>query len=146
MKVILLKDVPGLGKKYDLKEVKGGYARNFLIPHKLAKLATPQALKELELLKDKIEKEREERVKKLKELVRKLEEIQLDFNLKVGERGEIFGSITKFDIKKALQEKGIEEDFEVQLGHSLKSLGVHLVEIKFEEGIKAKIKVIINKQ
>src|SRR3989344_2856412 len=91
MKVILLQDVEKLGKKYDLKEVKDGYARNFLLPGKLARPATKEALKWLENQKELIEKEAEEEVKKsqislekpIKELGEFPVKINLDHNLEI---------------------------------------------------------------
>lgn len=142
MKVILLKDIPGLGKKFDVKEVKDGYARNFLLPRKLIQIAGEQVLKELTVKKEKLEQEKQKRINRLKETVQKLEGLKLEFELKIGEHGEIFGSITKSEIKKSLEEKGFGE-IGVKLDKPIKTLGEHTVEVDLGEEIKAMISVSV---
>ena len=74
MQIILLQDIRGLGSKYDLKETKDGYARNFLFPNKLAEPATPGNLKKLEELKKRLNQEEEETKRRLEEIARKINE------------------------------------------------------------------------
>jgi large subunit ribosomal protein L9 len=140
MKVIILEDIKGFAKKYDVKEVKSGYARNFLFPGNLAKTATESVLKELEKQKAEWNKKEEGIKEKLKEIVQKLESENIVFELKAGEKGEVFGSVTKDDILKKISIK----DAEVKLAKPIKSLGEHEVEIDLSKGIKAKIKVLVN--
>jgi large subunit ribosomal protein L9 len=140
MKVIIIEDIRGFGKKYDVKEVKSGYARNFLFPRNLAKAATEIGLKELEKQKAEWGKKEEGIKEKLKEAARKLESEKIVFELKAGEKNEVFGSVTKDDILKKISIK----DAEVKLAKPIKSLGEHEVEVDLSKGIKAKIKVLVN--
>src|SRR3989344_3457757 len=120
MKVILLQDIKNLGRRYEIKNVSDGYARNFLIPQKLVEPATPENLKRTETKQATLKKE-------LEELRTKLEEIKqagaIVFKVKTGERGEVFSSVTDLEIK----EKLIEEYPELK-GASLKIGSIHLRE------------------
>lgn len=137
-KVILAEDVKNLGKKYDLKEVAMGYARNFLIPNKLAVLATMTSIKNREAGLAKEQKI----VEKLKATGEKIAKEKLEFCLKSGGRGEIFGSVTAGEIKKALADKGYQE-LEVILDRPLKSAGDHSVIINLGRGLKTQLTVTI---
>mgnify|MGYP001066690640 CR=1 FL=1 len=145
MKVILLQDIPKLGKKFEVKEVSDGYARNFLLPKKLAQIATQKALTQLKEKKALLEKKREEKIKNLEEIAKKLKEIKLDFALKEGDKKEIFGSVSKLEIIKSLKNKGFTEaeNWEIKLERPLKTKGEHKVEINLGEGIKTEIKIEI---
>ncbi|MBM3257243.1 MAG: 50S ribosomal protein L9 [Candidatus Liptonbacteria bacterium] len=136
MKVIFLKDVPGRGRKNDVKEVSDGYARNFLLPNNLAKLATSGALKNLEGLKLEREKEDQELLKHIAELKRILKERTLEFKVKADEAGSVFGSVNKDQVLSALREQKLlgKERAEVELEHPLKTLGEHRVKIRFPRG------------
>lgn len=145
MRVILLEDITNIGKKYDIKNVADGYVRNYLLPRKLVKPATTAALKELGVLKIGLEKEDIELRKHLEELARRLGERHLDFELKVDDKGNIFGSVNKDTILKSLRGAGLvtKERVEIKLDHPLKKLGEHLIPIDLKKGIKSEIKVII---
>ena len=138
MKVLLLQDVRGIGKKYDIKEVSDGYARNFLIAKKIAVTITEktkQIHKEFEERKEKLLKQRNKNINQL-------ENATLKFNVKTGEKGEVFDPVTKEDIKKAIKQM-VEFDGEVVLPQSLKTLGEHLVEINFGRGFRGQVKVVL---
>ncbi len=166
MKVILLQDIKGLGKKFDTKEVKNGYARNFLIPRKLAKIATKEALKELEIKKAVWEKEEQKIKAKLEEIAENLAKQELIFKVKTGKKGEVFGSVNKDDIKtqmatninpegpRPFRKKGgaygagtnfyeYLKDIEINLERPIKTLGEHQVEIDLSRGVKVMLKIII---
>ncbi len=138
MKVILLQNIKGLGNRYDVKNVKDGYARNFLFPKGFAKIATNKEVKELETQKAVQQKEKQEAKNQLELLAKKLAEQEFRFTIKTGEKGEVFGSISKEDIKKAVSTsislpvgdlpKGYN-DIEVNLEKPIKKLGEHQVEI-----------------
>lgn len=144
MKIILLQDIKGFGKKYDIKEAKDGYARNFLIPQKLAKIATNQAVKELGVQKAEWERKEKEIKAELEKTAKELEGREFKFEVKTGKKGEVFGSVGSEDIKKSLIEKGIKA--EILLERPLKTLGEHQVEIDLGGGIKTKIKIISHSQ
>lgn len=143
MKVILLEDVKKLGKKNQVIEVSEAYARNCLINKKLAKVADNKALSEL---KNKIASEnynREQEREKAIERKKILEEKSLEFKLKAGVNGKIFGSVTEKDIASK-----IENEFKIKIDKkkidftkSIKSLGVYTAKIKLFEDIVAEVKV-----
>src|SRR5699024_8406429 len=105
MKVILLKDVKGLGKKGDLVNAKDGYARNYLLPKEIAIEATEGNLKTLKEKKKIEKKKREEEYNKALELKKKLDETSVVIKGKAGEGGKLFGSITSKDISAALKKQ-----------------------------------------
>lgn len=148
MKIILLQDVRGVGIKHDVKDVADGYARNFLFPNKLAEPATPAALKKLEGLKAEMDKDEKELIKKLQEAARKINETALEFQLKTGEDGSVFGSITKEQILKAVRDAGFvtKERVDVELDQPIKKLGEHKVAVDLKKGIKAELKIIVRQE
>lgn len=139
MKVLLLQDVKGIGRKYDLKDVKDGYARNFLLPKKLAVVADAKSLK----IKQEAENRARATIQHYQEAARRLENETLIFKVKTGAKGEVFGSVNKDDIQRALKEKGLEVG-EIVLPHPLKKIGDHTVEVVIGGGIGAKVKVVLN--
>ena len=144
MKVILLKDIQDLGKKYDVKEVKNGYARNFLIPQGLAKIATKQALKWLETRKETIEKEIEEDLKKEQKVASTLDGLELNIAVKVGEEGQLFESINSQKIADKLKEMGFEiKKSKIILEEPIKTLGEFPVKISLEHNLEVEVRVII---
>jgi len=138
MKVILLQTIKGLGNKFDIKNVKDGYGRNFLLPRGLAKIASEDVIKKLETQKAAWEKGEQEIKTKLEALAKELSSQEFKFTLKTGKKGEVFGSVTKDDIKSKLS----MPDIEIELERPIKTLGEHQVEIDLGKGIKAKVKVI----
>ncbi len=148
MKVILLADVRGTGKKYEIKDVSDGYARNFLLPKNLAKVATPKALAELaETQKEAVLNDEEIR-KNLTELARKLNESYIEFPMRTDDTGAVFGSVNKEMILKAMREhKWLgKERVEIVLAHPLKTIGEHMVPVDLKKGITANLKVILSAQ
>jgi large subunit ribosomal protein L9 len=142
MKVILIDEIRGLGSRGDVVTVKDGYARNFLLPKQLAREATPGNLKTIEqerkkwaLLADKekiVAQKAADSVKGMKIVVRK----------RVGDHGNLFGSVTTNDIADALTAKGIEIDKRrIELAHPIKSIGTHDVEVRLHRDVAAHIQV-----
>jgi len=148
MKVILLEDVKKIGRKFEVKNVSDGYAKNFLFPNGLADIATPDALKELEKKKSETDKESRELMKRLEELARTLKERHLEFFVKTGAHGEVFGSVTKEMLLKGLRDTGLirTERVEIKMERPLKELGEHKVEVHLKKGITAELKVILLEQ
>ncbi len=144
MRVIILQDVENLGKKGDVKEVADGYARNFLLPNKLVKLATNAALEELEKIQDLEAKKAEEALKHMQEIVSQIDGQEIEILVKIKETGEIYGSVTPFKISQALKKKGFDiKKTQVILKEPIKKTGEHPVTINFDHGLEAEIKAII---
>lgn len=144
MKIILLDDVQHFGKRGDIKNAAGGYARNFLFPKGLAKPATEQALKELAAQKAKKESELSEEYQKYKSAADKLKSLALAFLVKMGERWRTFGSVTAAKIRDALRKHGITVEKEwIQLEESIKTTGERTVKIRFPHEIAGEVKIIV---
>ncbi|MFH1582144.1 MAG: 50S ribosomal protein L9 [bacterium] len=147
MKVILLKDVDKIGKKFELKEIKEGYAKNFLFPQGLAKQATKEALIWLEMQKEIAEKKAEEGLKEIQETASFVDDRELIFNVKVGDQDQLFESIGVQKIAEKLKEEGFEvKKSQIELIEPIKELGEFPVKIKFEHNLEAEVKVIVNKK
>ena len=143
MKVILLEDVKSLGKKGQIVNVNDGYARNFILPKKLGLEANNKNLNDLKLQKKKEEKIAQENLDAAKALASKIKEGQVELAIKVGEGGRVFGSISSKEIAVAADKQlGIEIDKKkIQLKETIKSLGVHNVNIKLHPKVTAELKV-----
>jgi large subunit ribosomal protein L9 len=147
MKVILLQDVEDLGKKYEIKEVKDGYARNFLLPQSLVKPATKEALKWLAEQKEIIEKAAEEDLKKAQALASELDGLELNMTVKVGEEGQLFESINSQKIAEKLKETGFNvKKSQVILKDPIKEIGDFPVKISLDHNLEAEIKVLITEE
>jgi len=144
MKVILLQDVEGLGKKYEVKEVKNGHARNLLLPQKLARAATKEALKWLAGQKEVIEKEVEEDLKKEQALASSLDGLELSIAVKVGDEGQLFESINSQKVIEKLKEMGFEiKKSQIKLENPIKELGEFPISISLSHNLEAEIKMIV---
>jgi len=137
MDIILLQDVPNLGSKDDSVVVKDGYARNYLIPQRLALLATPSAKKVLA----ENQKQRAHKEAKLKDeavvLAEKLKTIVITVGAKTSTTGKIFGSVNNIQVAEALREKGFEVDRKQILikEDSIKEIGKHTARVKFHRDV-----------
>ena len=142
--MILLEDIQDLGKKYEIKEVKNGYARNFLIPRGLVKTATKQALKWLGTQKEIIEKEIKEDLKKAQEMASTLDGLELIIVVKVGQEGQLFESINSQKIASKLKEMGFEiKKSKIILEKPIKTLGEFPVKVNLEHNLEVEISVIV---
>lgn len=142
MKVLLLKDIRGLGRKNDIKEVSDGYAANYLLPRKLATAATRTIAEKINLERAETEKRDAELTEKLKKDAAAVKNLLLEFNLKTGENSSVFGSVAAPQIETALSERGFS-GVKVVLNKPLKTLGEQTVELDFGKGIRGKIAVRI---
>ena len=147
MKVILKEDVQNLGQQGDVVEVKSGYARNYLMPQKLAILFTKQQKKSIEEAQ-RVEERKLEREKDQLELVLKqVEDLSLSLKMQSEEDSKLFGSVTKLDIVKLLEENGITIDKKyVDLSSPIKTLGEHKVNIVFTREMSASFTLTVEKE
>ena len=143
MKVLLIKDVKGLGKAGEIKNAKDGYARNYLIPKGFAKLATPEVIKEWEKEQKKKEEELKAEIEKLNKIKKEIENITLIIKHKLGANGQLYGAITNKEVAEKLKEKDIEIDKKHIEMKQIKSVGEYNVDIKLGHGIHAKLKMIV---
>ncbi len=148
MRVILIKDVPNLGKAGDIKEVADGYARNFLFSNNLAEVATGAAIKKLELQKTLLAQKAEENLKKYQELADSLEIASITIKAKANEDGKLFGSITPEIILNSLEAQKInigKDDVSVKAEH-IKEIGEYKITINLPHGLESRINVIVEKE
>jgi len=147
MKVILKKDIPNIGRMGEIKQVKDGYARNFLLPRGLVEFATEGVLKAWKNSEAKRLKRVEQENAVLQDAAKRLSAITLSFSRPVSEDGVMFGSVAKSDIIKNLQaaDVRVHKDM-VKLPASIKTIGNFEVEIAFKTGISAKVKLVVSAQ
>lgn len=142
MKVIFLKDLRGQGKKGEIKEVKDGYAMNFLIKNGYAVQATETSLKRLEEENKKREQIELQELVKAKNLKEQLEKIKLTFPVKTGDNMKVFGSVSPKQIANELKKYGFDIDKKkIILQNPLATLGSHIVAIELHKQVKAEIEV-----
>jgi large subunit ribosomal protein L9 len=142
MKIILLENVPSLGKAGDLVKVSAGYGRNYLIPQKKAILATEKSLKVVEHKKREVQQRMEKTKKDSEKMGQRIEALSCTFAKAVGESGKLFGSVTSMDIENFLKENGIEVDRKkIILEEPIKNLGMFTVPIKLNSEVTAHLKV-----
>lgn len=142
MKVILRQEYSQLGKIGDVIEVKDGYARNFLIPRKIAFPATPSNLRRFEEEKARMEIRKSRELLKAKKIAEQLEKTSITLSMKVGEDEKIFGSVTTQMIADALKEKGFSIDKRIiELPEPVKALGIYTVHVNLAGGIVGKLKM-----
>ena len=148
MKVILVKDVKGLGEKESLVNVSDGYARNYLIPKGLACLSNPKNLNVMKAKNKAMEAKKEKEIEEAKSLADKLNQSSITIKAKAGENGKLFGSITSKDISekiKSMHNLDIDKR-KIVLDEPLKSMGEFNIEIKIYPEISAELKVYIENE
>ena len=147
MKVILLKEVKGKGGEGDVVEVARGFANNYLLPNKMAVLATKGNLKQLEQRRANIAKREEKRIADAEATKAQLEAATIKVAAKVGEEGQLFGSVTPAVIAEALAAAGIEVDSKrIDLKNPIKVAGEHDVMISLYREIKATVKIFVGEE
>ncbi len=142
MKVILTDEIRGLGTRGDVITVKDGYARNFLFPKKLAREATPGNLKSIEQERKKWAQLADQERAVAQKAADSVKGTKVSINKRVGENGQLFGSVTANEIADALEAKGINVDKRrIELAHPIKSIGLHDVEVKLHREVSVHIQV-----
>ena len=145
MKVVLLADVKGKGKKGELCNVSDGYARNFLFPKKLAVEADNAALNELKNREEAIAHHQQEELDQAKEIAAKLDGKTVSITAKAGAGGKLFGSVTSKEIAAEIKNSlGIEVDRKKMNVADIKNFGEYTAEIKLHQGVSAKITVKVS--
>ncbi len=147
MKVIFLKNIPG-AKKNQIKEVAKGYALNYLLPKKLAIIATADKITNLKKIDNSIQKENKNLDQKIKKMIEIISKLKITITAKVNQEGHLFGGIGSEDISKILKEKHnlkINKD-SIDLTHHLKTIGEHKVAVKIAENKVTFLKIIIKKE
>jgi large subunit ribosomal protein L9 len=143
MKVILLQDVEGLGKAGDLKDVANGYARNYLLPRRLAAAATPELLANQQQRIAAEQRKREKQQESNQQQAERLGQVSLTFKARVGRQGRLYGSITSQDIAAGLREsEGITIDRRViELPEPIRTLGTFKVPVRLAQKLEPEITV-----
>ena len=147
MKVILLQDIRGQGKKGEMINVSDGYARNFLFPRKLAQEATADNVNTMRM-NDKAKQEKEQRAREeAAALAAKLRDMTLTVYAKGGGAGRLFGSVTSQEIADALNAQGVALDKrKIVIEDTIKSVGLYTVKVKLGFGIEPPLKVDVKEQ
>lgn len=147
MKVILQKDVKDVGKVGDLVKVSEGFARNFLLPRKLASVATEGRVAEYEHLKRVAEAKKKKANAERQELLKKINGTSVHFKVtSAPDSDKIFGSITTSDVSRELEKVGFSVDRkDIHLAEAVKHLGTHKATIKMGEGLEAQIQVVVER-
>ncbi|HJT24522.1 MAG TPA: 50S ribosomal protein L9 [bacterium] len=146
MKVLLKNDVPKIGKKGELLDVKEGYARNFLIPNGLAIEATGGTLKQYDEEKKAGERKKAKEKEEAQALAAKIKGTTITLKHKAGEEGRLFGSITSAEVAEALKQKGFDIDKkQIILDEPIRLVGSHDVKIKLHTEVTASLHVEVAK-
>ncbi len=148
MEVLLVKDVPGIGKAGQTKKVADGYARNYLLARHLAVVASPSALKQAEKLRQASIKREAETMDEAKKLAAILDKVRLTFKVKAGENDRLFGAITAGDIAEALErDHQITIDKrKIELEQPIKDLGDHRVPLRLHPEVPAAVSVSVERE
>lgn len=147
MKIILREDIPSLGTAGTTKEVKNGFANNYLIPHRLAYPATERYLKIFENEKKAYEKKKQKLLKEAEEMKLKIEGLSVSIPVKTGEEDKLYGSVTSQDIIEKAKEQGLNlSKKQIALDENIKKLGIYHVPVKLAPEISASLKVWIIKE
>ena len=144
MKVLLCEDIERLGWLGDVVEVKTGYARNYLLPQGLAKIANEASIRSIAEEKTRRAEQRKLEGKRLEEAVKTIEGAEAVVAAKANEQGHLFGSVNERQIAANLREQGFEvRDEIVQLPEHIKDIGTHSVTLKFRDDLTATINVVV---
>jgi len=143
MKVLLIKDVKSLGKRGEIKDVKDGYGRNFLIAKGFAKHATDEVIKEWQEEQKRLEKQKADEIKRLEDLKDILAKTKITIKRKLGANGSLFGAVTKDEIAKELKsQKKIDIDKRsIEIKHPIKATGNYDIKADLGHGVHAPFEV-----
>jgi len=144
MRVILLKNTPKIGKKYEVKEVASGYANNFLIPNGLAKAATAETLQWAKKQRVIAAKTAEGELEKIAKIVQEMEGLEVEIPAKIGDKGQLFEKVTQQKIAAKLKEMGynIAKD-QIEISQTIDGTGDYDAKVVFDHNLESNIKVVI---
>lgn len=144
MKVILLQNVPKLGKKYEVQEVADGYAVNYLIPNGLVKIADRNGLETAKKQREVMVKQAAEEFEQIGQMVHKMEGLEVEIVVKVGDKGQLFEKVSPQKIAARLKEMGYDILKEqVELSKTIDGIGEYEAKIVFEHNLESVIKIIV---
>lgn len=145
MKVILLEDVKGVGKKDEIIEASQGYVMNFLIPNKKGIAATPDNMEKLKRRKEKEAYDRTQEIKHANELKAELEKMTLRLEAKVGDKDKLFGTITSKEISEALEkEHKIKiEKKKIEIKNPIKTTGMYIIKLKLDREVSSTLRISV---
>lgn len=145
MKVILLQDIKGVGKKDEIINANDGYARNFLFPKKMALEATKDNLLKLQDKKNSVAHKKNIEIEENKKIAEKINKLQLTLSVKAGENGKTFGGITSKEISEELKKQhGIYIDKKkIVLKDTIKTIGRFSIDIKFGDGVLTRLALVV---
>jgi len=147
MEIILMEDVPSLGKMGDTVRVSDGYARNYLLPRKKAVIATDAGLQALEHERHLSQHKQEKSEQEAQELAHKLAEISCTVVKPAGEGGKLFGAVTSADIEGALHAQGVAVDRKkIVLEEPIKNIGAYTVSLKLHPTVVAQLNLVVEKE
>ena len=142
MKVILTEEIRNLGTRGDVVNVKDGYARNYLFPKNLAREATAGNLKSIEQERKKWAQLAQQEKAAAEKAAASVQGVKITLQKRIGDRGQLFGSVTANEIADALEAKGIEVDKRrIELAHAIKSAGIHDVDVRLHREVTVHIQV-----
>ncbi|WP_242347198.1 50S ribosomal protein L9 [Mucispirillum schaedleri] len=145
MKVIFLKNVKGVANEGDVKDVKEGYAKNFLFKQKLALEATPANMKAHEEKLESLKEQEKLKIAEAKALAEKLKAAKIEFNQKAGDTGRLYGAVTSQEISDALAKIGIHIDKKLfDIKEPIKEAGTYTVKVNIYKEVKSQLTVVIN--
>lgn len=144
MKIILLQDVKGQGKKGEVVDVNEGYARNFLLKKGMAEIATASKLNDISMKKSAADFHKAEEIKAAKELAKEINGKLFVVKIKAGQNGKVFGSVTAGNISDSLSAAGyVVDKRKILIAQPIKNIGEYEIELKVMEGVGAKIKISV---
>lgn len=146
MKVILLADVPGTGKKGEVKEVSDGYGHNFLLKKNLAKIATAKLVSDIQGKEQREKKRNAQELKRFQKLAGKVDGEEVEVTEKVNESGTLYAALSMQKVVKAVKSQlGVSlQESQLHPAHPIKELGEHEVTVVFGQGIEADLRVIVS--
>lgn len=144
--LVLIEDVPHLGRQGELVEVKPGYARNYLLPMSLATVPTAHNLKLLERYKIRVQQAREAKIADLKVLAEQIQRVSVTIEANANDEGHLYGSVGPAEVAKALRGRNLQVDGEmVKMEGGIKELGLYEVDLNLGYDITSKVKVLVVK-